>query len=172
MEQLTTYRAKGKEIGLVFLFKYDLNGNLKLFEISEGELNEVQMKWLFTHFPASESRMQTLWMKDEKYTKVFTVEKSVADLSFDALWKLYDHKIAKFHAEKAFEKLKEEAVIKCFLSIPLYKKYLAHSKIAQAHLATYINGRYYENEYPEALSTKNFNPLLQDFANLKTNRRS
>lgn len=48
MEQLTTYRAKGKEIGLVFLFKYDLNGNFKLFEISEGELNDEQMKWLFS----------------------------------------------------------------------------------------------------------------------------
>ncbi|WP_269222031.1 hypothetical protein [Flavobacterium sp. IMCC34518] len=147
MEQLTTYRAKGKEIGLVFLFKYDLNGNLKLFEISEGELNEEQIKWLFSHFPATESIMKTIWMRDKKYKKVFEVEKSPADLCFEALWKLYDHKIAKFHAEKAFEKLKEESVIKCFLSIPIYKKYLAHSKIAQAHLATYINGRYYENEY-------------------------
>jgi hypothetical protein len=172
MEQLTTYRAKGKEIGLVFLFKYDLNGNLKLFEISEGELNEKQMEWLFSNFPASETRMQKVWMKQEKYTKVFVVEKSVADLSFDALWKLYDHKIAKFHAERAFEKLKEEAVIKCFLSIPLYKKYLAHSKIATAHLASYINGRYYENEYPETVSTKNFNPMIADLAKRKTDRRT
>jgi hypothetical protein len=106
------------------------------------------MKWLFsTNFPANESIIKTIWMKDKKYTKVFEIEKAVADLSFDALWKMYDHKIAKFHAEKAFEKLKEEAIIKCFLSIPIYKKYLAHAKIAQAHLATYINGRYYENEY-------------------------
>jgi len=171
MEQLTTYRANGKKIGLVFLFKYDLNGNLKLFEISEGELNEEQMNWLFSRFPATETRMQDVWMKKENYTKVFTVEKSVADLSFDALWKLYDHKIAKFHAENAFKKLKEEAIIKCFLSIPLYKKYLAHSKIAQAHLATYINGRYYENEYPEAVSTKNFNPMLAEFAKSKTSRK-
>ena len=47
MEQLTTYRAKGKTIGLVFLFKYDLNGNLKLFEIEEGEIDEKQINWLF-----------------------------------------------------------------------------------------------------------------------------
>lgn len=148
MEQLTIYRAKGKEIGLVFLFKYDLNGNLKLFEICEGKLNEQQINWLFSlNFPANESTMRNVWMKSKKYTKVFEIEKSVADLSFDALWKLYDHKIAKFHAERAFEKLKEEAIIKCFVSIPIYKKYLANSKIAQAHLATYINGRYYENEY-------------------------
>ena len=73
MEQLPTYRAKGKDIGLVFLFKYDLNGHLKLFEIAEGSLNARQMKWLFaeTNFPADESVMRSIWMKDKKYTKVF-----------------------------------------------------------------------------------------------------
>ena len=80
MEQLTTYRAKGKEIGLVFLFKYDLNGNLKLFEISEGELNNEQMKWLFSpNFPANENIIKTIWSKDKKYTKVFDIEKSPPD---------------------------------------------------------------------------------------------
>ena len=42
MNQLTTYRAKGKDSGLIFLFKYHLNGNLKLFEIEEGELSQLQ----------------------------------------------------------------------------------------------------------------------------------
>jgi hypothetical protein len=148
MEQLTTYRAKGKTIGLEFLFKYDLNGNLRHFEIVEGQLNGEQMLWLFSsNFPATEGVMKSNWMKLEKYKKVFEVLVSPADLSFEALWKLYDHKIAKFHAEKAFNKLKEETKIKLFLSIPAYKKYLNHSRIAQAHLATYINGQYYENEY-------------------------
>lgn len=171
MEQLTTYRAKGKEIGLVFLFKYDLYGNLKLFEISEGDLNDVQIAWLFSqNFPANEVLMVNVWMKQEKYSKVFKIEKSVADLSFEALWKLYDLKIAKFHAEKAFKKLKEEAVIKCFISIPYYFKYLQTSKVAQAHLATYINGRYYENEYPEFVSKRNYNPVLKELAAKKTNK--
>ena len=170
MEQLTTYRAKGKEIGLIFLFKYDLNGNLKLFEIQEGELNDEQIKWLFSsRFPANESIIKMVWMKELKYTKVFTVEVSPADLSFDALWNLYDHKIAKFHAEKAFAKLKEETIIKIFISIPKYENYLRKSKIAKAHLATYINGQYYDNEYPEAMS-KNTNPLLQNLAYKKTNK--
>jgi hypothetical protein len=148
MEQLTTYRAKGKTIGLVFLFKYDLNGNLKLFEIPEGELTETQQNWLFNqeHFPSNESKMK-YWVKNKSFTKIFEVEQSIADLSFDALWNLYDHKHAKFYAIRAFEKMKEEAKIKCFLSIPKYKAYLNISKTGQAHLATYINGRYYENEY-------------------------
>lgn len=149
MEQFTTYRAKGKEIGLVFLFKYDLKGNLKLFEIAEGELNANQMKWLFANanFPADESIMRSIWMKDKKYLKVFEIEKSPANLSFEALWNLYDNKVKKFECEKSFKKLKEADVIKCFLSIPGYNKYLQRKGVAKAHLSTFINQRYFEDDW-------------------------
>jgi hypothetical protein len=174
MEQLTTYRAKGKEIGLIFLFKYDLNGNLRVFEIQEGELNAEQIQWLFSNrFPATEAIIKAVWMKQEKYTKVFTVEVSPADLSFDALWNLYDHKIAKFHAEKAFKRCKEETIIKIFTSIPRYKNYLRQSKVAKAHLATYINGQYYDNEYPtDNKIGKVFNPVLNELASKLTHKVS
>ena len=152
MEQFTTYRAKGKEIGLVFLFKYDLKGNLKLFEIAEGELNANQMKWLFAsaNFPADESIMRSIWMKDKKYLKVFEIEKSVANLSFEALWNLYDNKVKKFECEKSFKKLKEADIIKCFLSIPGYSKYLQRKGVAKAHLSTFINQRYFEDDWSKA----------------------
>jgi hypothetical protein len=192
MEQLTTYRAKGKEIGLVFLFKYDLNGNLKLFEIIEGVLNKEQRHWLLTgflpkgvkfedtkqllaqlepRFPDEEKTMKDIWMKDEKYTKVFVVEPSPADISFNAAWVNYNLKISKPEAEKAFKKMNEAEVIKFFNSLPEYERYLKMSGIAKCHMSTYINKRYYENEYPEAVSTKNFNPMIADFAKSKTNRR-
>lgn len=148
MEQLTTYRAKGKEIGLVFLFKYDLNGNLKLFEISEGELNNEQMKWLFSpNFPANENIIKTIWSKDKKYTKVFDIEKSPADLSFDALWNLYGYKESRKDAEKFFSKLKEADIIKCFIQVPKYKKKIALTGIAQALLGTWLNKQRYNDEY-------------------------
>ena len=148
MEQLTTYRAKGKEIGLVFLFKYDLNGNLKLFEISEGELNNEQMKWLFSpNLPANENIIKTIWSKDKKYTKVFDIEKSPADLSFDALWNLYGYKESRKDAEKFFSKLKEADVIKCFIQVPKYKKKIALTGIAQALLGTWLNKQRYNDEY-------------------------
>lgn len=171
-ELLTTYRAKGKDIGLIFLFKYDLNGNLKLFEVSEGELNPNQTKWLFsTNFPANESIIKTVWMKEEKYTKVFEVNVSPADLSFNTGWIIYNHKLSKLDAEKAFKKMNEAEKIKFFLSLPGYERYLKKSGIAKANLATYINKKYYDNEYPEELRTKNFNPMIQDLASKKTNRK-
>ena len=148
MEQLTTYRAKCKEIGLVFLFKYDLNVNLKLFEIYEGELNNEQMKWLFSpNFPANENIIKTIWSKDKKYTKVFEIEKSPADLSFEALWNLYGYKESRKDAEKFFSKLKEADVIKCFIQVPKYKKKIALTGIAQALLGTWLNKQRYNDEY-------------------------
>lgn len=147
-EQLTTYRVKGKAIGLIMLFKYHLNGDFRALEIPETALDEKQQKWLFdfSHFPSNEAKMK-YWIKEKSFKDKFDIEVAPADLSFDALWKLYDLKIARYHAEKAFGKLKEETKIKLFVSIPIYKKYLAKSGIAQAHLATYINGQYYDNEY-------------------------
>jgi hypothetical protein len=191
MEQLTTYRAKGKEIGLVFLFKYDLNGNLKLFEISEGKLSPEQTHWLFTgylpkdsafenlkrlmsllkpNFPTNEEIMQTIWMKDKRYTNLFIIEKSPADLSFEALWNLYGYKESRKDAEKLFNKLKEADIIKCFIQVPKYKKKLAQSTTAQALLSTWINKERFNDEYPEAVSTKNFNPMLAEFAKSKTSK--
>lgn len=148
MELLTTYRAKGKTIGLEFLFKYDLNGNLKVFEIVDGELNDEQMAWLFSaNFPATEEIIKTKWIKLDKYKKVFEISTSPAVINFEALWNLYDYKVKRFDAEKAFKKLKEHEVIKCFTSIPGYNKYLRNKQIAKAHLSTFINRRYFEDDF-------------------------
>ena len=148
MELLTTYRAKGKTIGLEFLFKYDLNGNLKVFEIVDGELNGEQMQWLCSsNFPATEEIIKTNWIKLDKYKKVFEITTSPAVITFEALWNLYDYKVKRFDAEKSFSKLKEHEVIKCFTSIPGYNKYLQRKQIAKAHLSTFINRRYFEDDY-------------------------
>lgn len=171
MEQLTTYRAKGKTIGLEFLFKYNLNGYLKVFEIADGELNDEQINWLFSgNFPADENIIKERWMKLEKYRKVFEIIVSPADLSFEALWVLYNYKVAKQDAIKAFKKLKENEIIEVFIDVPIYKQYLKFNpKIPQLHLATYINGKRYQDERPQAKG-KNFNPLLSELATKKTDK--
>jgi hypothetical protein len=172
MEQLTTYRAKGKEIGLVFLFKYDLNGNFKLFEIEDGELNGEQMKWLFcqANFPANESIIKTIWMLQEKYLKHFTVEVSPANLSFEALWELYDYKVSKQDAINQFKKLKQGDLIKCFVEVPYYLSYLKkNSGIGKLHLATYISKRRFEDERTITIG-KNQNGVLAQLANKMTKK--
>ena len=110
MELLTTYRVKGKLIGLIFLFKYDLKGNLKVFEISEGELDDKQIDWLFRgflpkdipdtlpfttqkelneyllhRFLATENRFKSQWLKNKEMLQKFEIEKSPANTSFKLL---------------------------------------------------------------------------------------
>jgi hypothetical protein len=152
MEQYTIFRAKGREIGLLFLFYYDLNGHLKRFEIAEGSLNTNQICWLFDvkNFPATQQYMEEVWMKHSAFIKAFEINKAAANLSFESLWNLYDNKVKKFEAQKVFSKLTKADVIKCFLSIPGYNDYLSRKRIAKAHLSTFINQRYFEDDWRKA----------------------
>jgi hypothetical protein len=177
VEQLTTYRVQGKEIGLVFLFKYDLNGFIRAWEVSEGELNAKQSLWLFAvpdgqscaRFPANEAEFKARWLNNDDILEKFDISTRPADISFEALWILYDHKVAKQDAMKSFNKLKEDEKIKCFTEIPYYLDYLKRNPgIGKLHLATYINKRRFEDERPVITSKKNSNPALRDLASQKT----
>ena len=198
MEQLTTYRAKGKSIGLVFLFKYNLNGNLKLFEIEEGELDEKQINWLYrgylpkdikdelpfttlkelnqhlmVRFPANEAMFKFLWLNNKDMLEKFEISDSPADLSFDALWNLYDHKVSRKESEANFNKLKQGEKIKCFIEVPYYLETLKKNPgIGKLHLSTYISKRRFEDERPQSglKVGKVFNNVLQDLAKKKTDK--
>lgn len=141
---MVTYKVKGKDVGLEFLFKYDLNGVLMVFEKNQP-LTEEQRLWLYSaRFPETEVLMKQ-WTTQLR--KKFEVYKAPADLSFENLWVLYDNKVKKVFAEKAYSKLNEAQKIKCFMHIPRYKERILRTKEAQAHLSTYINQSYYEDEY-------------------------
>ena len=155
MDQLITYIIKSKLNGYVWRFKYHLNGNFISFEILEGQLTATQVKWLFggknekdqfqeAKFPIIEATIK-VWQKKLKDNFEITIE--TPDLNFENFWNLYNHKVKKFESEKAFNKLKEADVIKCFLALPGYEKYLQKTAIAKAHLSTFINRRYYEDEW-------------------------
>lgn len=149
MEQLTTYRVTGKTTPISFIFKYDLNGDLKVFEIVGEPLNSAQKKWLFGtgyYFPIDEDKI-ILWTKMPEFIAKFKVEKIPADLSFDRLWEAYNYKMGKKDALKVFNKLKEADVIKVFLSLKNYEAHLKRTGQAKAYLATYLNKEYYNNEY-------------------------
>lgn len=141
---LNEYHVKGKDLGLEFIFKYDLNGFLIEFKKNQP-LDEKQRLWLYSPlFPETELMMQ-LWMKNLK-TK-FVVTKVPADLSFDNIWMMYNYKVSKSDAIKAFVKLNEADKIKCFIGLKAYEVHLSKTRTAKAHLSRYINGRYFENEY-------------------------
>ena len=146
----TTYIIKGKNNDTEYLFKYDLEGNLRAFEVVGAPLTDTQIVWFFKglNIPSREDYMLKYWLKLPKFKALFDIRKVPADLSFDNLWQQYNYKVAKADAIKAFGKLKNEAdVIKCFLGLKPYEEYLARTKVGKAHLSRYINGKYFENEY-------------------------
>lgn len=148
MEQCTTYRARGKEIGLTFLFKYSLNGDLKAFEIAEGVLDDKQMSWLFSpRFPATERLIKNNWINNVELRTKFELTVSPADVSFEAFWKLYNLKVKREASEKAWNRLSEADKIKCFLALPRYEANLKLTGQAKAHLVTWINQKRYNDEY-------------------------
>ncbi|GIZ15287.1 hypothetical protein [Capnocytophaga catalasegens] len=148
MEQLTTYQVKGKKSAVVYVFKYDLNGNLKVFEIVGEPLNEQQKAWLFAtyRFPIDELKMK-YWQTNSPFKEHFVITKIAPDLSFEALWETYNYKMGKKDAIKMFNKLKEAEIIKVFLSLKGYEAHLKRTGQAKAYLATYLNKEYYNNEY-------------------------
>jgi hypothetical protein len=148
-EQTTNYTVKSKNSDNVWTFKYDLNGLLLEFKRLEGILSDNQVQWFFFkgHFPYKEVQIKE-WIGKLKVNFEITI--GTPDLSFEALWNLYDNKVKKFECEKSFKKLKEADIIKCFLAIPGYNKYLQRKGVAKAHLSTFINQRYFEDDWSKA----------------------
>jgi hypothetical protein len=147
MSLIKTYTVK-MENGDIWQFKYNLKGVLVFFDVMEGDLTDKQERFLYVNgkFPWKEDHIKD-WSK--KY-KTIKLEVGEPDLSFKALWNLYDNKVSKFDAEKAFKKLSDADKIKCFLAIPGYKKYLAKKGTGTAHLATFIHRQYYNDEWSKA----------------------
>jgi hypothetical protein len=154
-EQCTTYIIKSKLNGYIWRFKYHLNGAFISFEILEGQLNAKQVLWLFggknakeefqeAKFPIVE---QTIKVWEQKLKDNFEITIELPDLTFEGLWNLYGNKAKKFESEKKFKKLTEAEKMKCFLSVPGYKNYVARKNISAALLATFIHQRYFEDDW-------------------------
>ncbi|MDV6170211.1 hypothetical protein R1T16_17375 [Flavobacterium sp. DG1-102-2] len=147
MELYTTYTIKSRNAPNVWQFKYHLNGVLAEFKILDGILTDVQVKWLGLKFPFYEDQVKE-WQKNLKDN--FEIVIGEPSLSFDVLWEMYDNKVKKFQAQKFFDKLKEAEKIKCFLAVPAYLRYLTRTGVAKAHLSTFINQRYFDDEWHKA----------------------
>lgn len=151
MEQLATTYKVISDNKYVWLFKYNLNGDLIHYEVMEGSLTENQCDWLFRkgNFPWKESSVK----KWDSYKNI-RIEVGEPDYSFNSLWELYGHKIKRFDSENKFNKLKQADIIKCFVAVPEYKKYLQSTGVSQTNLATFIHQRYYEDDWKKAIKSK------------------
>lgn len=142
----TTYTVNSKNSDNVWTFKYDLNGHLLQFNRLEGVLSNNQVNWFFFKgkFPYYEEQIKE-WIKNLKQNFEITI--GTPDLSFEALWNLYNYKIKRVEAEKCFNKLKPADIIKLFIEVPKYNKYLTKKNHDKAHLSTFINKRMFEDDF-------------------------
>lgn len=142
---LTTYTIKSKNSNNIWIFKYSLNGFLNHFEVLEGTLSEKQEHWLDEkgNFPIREKTMAE-WKKNLKEN--FEIQIGEPDLSFDAAWIIFNNKVKKVYAMRCWAKLSKADIVLVFIHIPKYLKRIAKTKEAQAHFATYLNQRYFEDE--------------------------
>ena len=153
MEQTSTYNVKSRQDGFVWQFKYHLNGALYSFKVLDSQLSVKQRTWLFgrNNFPCTEADMKEVWMK--KMNANFVIEVGEPDLSFDAFWNAYAHKIGKKKmAENSWNKLSKADKIKALMAIKDYNRYLSRKPgIEKAHATTYLNQEYWKNEYKSTI---------------------
>jgi len=117
-----------------------MNGLLTMFEIS-GDYTPEQHSFIIGNMPF---RIVGVSNFDRS---AFDIKEIPLDLSFEAIWKAYNHKIKKKAAQKIWEKYGEAQRIKVFLSLPAYEIYLKNGGIQKANLSTFLNGDYCDNEY-------------------------
>ncbi len=149
---LTTYTVKSKNTNNVWEFKYDLNGNLKAFNVLEGVLSKKQVEWLFRQgkFPMEEIDVKENWIPNLKQN--FEIIIGEVDLSFDAFWNAYNKKVGKRKmAENLWNRLSKAEKLLVMLSIPRYKNYLKYyPKQDMMYATTYLNQEAYKNDYKVA----------------------
>ena len=76
--------------------------------------------------------------------------------TFNDIWDVYDHKVNRKAAETAFKRLRQAEREAAYTKVPEYIKSLSDRKF-QAHLATWLNGRRWEDEYQPFIQKRNKN---------------
>ena len=140
-----TYFFKAKNTPSEHVFKYDLNGNLRVFENTGEPLTIKQWFWLFhpNRLPYTEERIQAL-ANDEALRKHFTIEKVPASVTFEDFWEAYGKIGTKAVAKRKFDKLKPEEVIKAFIGIDKEKSKKKLDGTAMPYAETYLNQKRWE----------------------------
>lgn len=139
------YTVKGKNFPVIWEFSYDTEGFLVEFKILEGQLNEKQINWLFhkNRFPYTEQGINS-WSG----IKNIEVIKGKPDLSFDKFYNTYNHKVKKVVAQRTWKRLSKVDRINAIAGIRPYDNHLKrNTNKPKAYPATYLNQRYWEDNY-------------------------
>lgn len=136
----TTYIVTGKTTGRI-TFKFDLNGDLILFEYQGSTLTEKQRKWMYPRIPVNENQM-----KNWEVIKEFTVTKGEPDLSFENFWNTYNNKSKKIPTEALWKKLNNADKFNAIVFIKRFDSWLRVKGTAKPLPDTYIRQKRWLDE--------------------------
>jgi len=134
---LTSERFSGE-----ILFTYNEACELDCFEI-RAEITSEQRDWLYQHLPTTLTQLQQFLNVKGSTMKVTQIE---PDLSFERFYRLYNYKVGKKEAEKAWERLSKANKVKAIAAIRKYEQWLGKSSVAKLYPATYLNQERYNDE--------------------------
>lgn len=140
----TTYTVKGKNSPVYFVFKYDLNGDLRSFENHTEKILHKQIAWLFSNFPAYETNIRE-WKA--LYAKNVEITIGEPDLSFETFWKAYRNPVKKIMSQRAWNRLSKLDRRNAIAYIKIYDNYLFRKGVAKAAPSTYLNQKYWEDSH-------------------------
>lgn len=131
-----------KETGATLLFNYNLNGFLIGFK-TDFVVKEATVTYFKEHFPFTVDGLNHY-----KTLQMFKVDELLQDLSFEAFWNTYAHKVGnKARAEKLWNALSDNARAKALNYIRTYNNYLLQNQgIQKLYPETYLNQKRYNNE--------------------------
>lgn len=136
----TTYIITGKKAGRI-TFKFDLNGDLILFQYEGEPLNEKQRKWLYSRVIINESQIK-YWYA----IKEFTVTKGDPDLSFDNFWNTYNKKVKKEVCKPLWKKLKDDDKFNAIAFIKRFDNWLRKEGTGKPLPDTYLRQKRWLDE--------------------------
>jgi hypothetical protein len=149
-EQQYLITVFGKEAKRTFTITYR-SGFLFALQLSEtDEWTASAISWTlnFLRSQWSEEELQKNQADTSSLVR-FRADKVEQDLSFDAFWDLYEHKVGnKARAMKLWSNLPKMDKARCFVGIRQYKFWLSHHpNVEKLYAETFLHQRRWENEY-------------------------
>lgn len=130
---------------LSILVRYDTAGHLVSQELRDypDVMNDQQLMWIWEIVPRR-SEMISQWNAITGYKAT----KLESDLSFEAFWDLYDHKLGnKKRTREHWNKLDEATKALAMQKVKEYNFYMAHQTYDKVFAERWLAQKRYENEY-------------------------
>ncbi|WP_107039939.1 hypothetical protein [Brumimicrobium mesophilum] len=124
------------------MVEYDINGMLVKYELEPGAFGKEQFDFLAKVFPYSLNRLE----KGLKSLKMIDVRELKEDISFDAFYDKYAHKVSKrSKAENIWKRMPDLEKAKAIRHIDLYETQRLKTGVNKKYPETYLNSEIWNN---------------------------